>query len=74
MDGQVASIKKLLAKACDSFPLLSVSRNTVEEDVKKGEELDGEASDESLSKRVCGGYGHSRCHYCLAIVRGYAKI
>ena len=31
-----------------------MSRNTVEEDVKKGEELDGEASDESLSKRVCG--------------------
>ena len=69
--GKSGRSKKLLAKACDSFPLLSVSRNTVGEDViKKGEELDGEASDESLSKGVYGGYGHSRCHYCLAIVRG----
>ena len=70
MDGQVASIKEITGKGMRLIPIVVSVTQHRRRGREKGEELDGEASDESLSKRVCGGYGHSRCHYCLAIVRG----
>ena len=78
MDGQVTSIKEITGKSMRLIPIVvSVTQHRWRGRDKKGEELDGEASDESLSKRVYGGIvtpGATIALRLLGARREYSRI